>query len=499
MLGARAAEDALLRGQRSAQEGMAAMRDLDAVRSLLAGPGPTTLKDLPWIAFFIIVLMLVHMLIGMIALLGGMALLMLTWIADRATSGPTERAGRFVALRVMRGEAGLRHVGTLTALGMRERMLDPWEEANLQCLAAQSRSAQSVNRLAAISKMGRMLLQSLILTVGAWLVINGEASAGVIFASSMLAARALAPVDQAIGNWRSLVAARQGWKRLQALLAQTAPPPPPMIIVLLPPCRNLLVEQLAVTLPGLGRVTVQGVDFALEAGDCLAAIGPSGAGKSSLGRALTGLWLPARGLIRLNGARLDQWASDALGRHMGYLPQTVGLLEGSVVQNIARFDGQATSEAVIAAACAADVHEMILSLPHGYDTPVAPDGGNLSQGQQQRIGLARALYGDPFLLVLDEPNSNLDMDGDRALEKAIASVGLRGGIIFVIAPRPSAIAGANRIVFLRDGRMEGFGPRDEMMRRFAVRRADGRENGEAPVFARASVSAIPSVAQDTKA
>ncbi len=466
----RAMGEMALRGARAPGDGMGPMRDLDNVRAFLAGSGPATLIDLPWIIFFVGVLMLMHVWIGLAALVGGVLLLALTVVANRVTAAPTARVNLLVAARNGLAETALRHIETLTALGMRGRMLDRWQEYNLACLAAQSGLARSTGMLVGLSRFGRMLLQSLILTVGAVLVILGDASAGVIFASSILSARALAPVDQAIANWRSLVAARQGWKRLAELLARV-PASQAERTELPRPQHELRVEELLVAPPGTQRITVQGVDFALQAGDGLAIIGPSAAGKSSLGKALLGIWQPVRGAVRLDGARLDQWPADGLGPLLGYLPQNLGLLEGTVAGNSARFEPGASSEAVVRAAQAARFHDLILSLPQGYETPVGPDGAGLSAGQQQRIALARALYGDPFLVLLDEPNSNLDTEGDRALQAAISSVRMRGGIVIVIAHRSSVLAAVNKLLLMREGRMKGFGPRDEMLRRFTRRAA----------------------------
>lgn len=484
----RAMTDAAVFGGRSAGDGLAPMRDLESVRSFLSGSGPSTLIDLPWIAFFMIILLLLHVWLGVTALIGGALLVTLTLITDRVTKKPTERLSMVSAYRNAQAESNLRHAEMLTAMGMRERMLDRWQHINAYYLSAQQGIGRSVTTLGGISKIGRMLLQSVILTVGAILVIDGKASGGVIFASSILSARALAPVDQAIANWRGFASARLGWRRLCDLLNRI-PPEPDMQMMLPKPTSELRVEQLVIAPPGTQRVTVQGVDFSLKAGDALAIIGPSAAGKSSLGRALIGVWRPVRGAVRLDGAALDQWPGDTLGQSIGYLPQTVELLEGSVAENIARFEPEPKSEDIIAAATAAGVHEMIVGLPQGYETPVGNDGRNLSVGQQQRIALARALYGQPFLVLLDEPNSNLDADGDAALEKAIASVRERGGIAIVIAHRPSALSNVNLVLVLRDGRVEVMGPRDEVLRKVMSRPVPIQDSHAAEAPAGASAQA----------
>jgi len=315
--------------------------------------------------------------------------------------------------------------------------------------------------LSAAAKVLRMLLQSVVLAVGAYLVIHQEASAGIIIAGSILAARALAPVDLAIANWKGFVAARQSWQRLNKLLlilpAQQQPMP------LEAPVRLLTVESVSAAPPGVPKIVVQDISFQLEAGQGLGIIGPSGSGKSSLVRLVVGVWRPVRGNVRLDGAALDQWSSDALGRHIGYLPQDVELLAGTVAQNISRFEPDADTEAVIAAAKAVGVHDLIVRLPAGYDTPVGEQGSALSAGQAQRIALARAVYRDPFLVVLDEPNSNLDSEGEEALTRAILGVRERKGIVIVVAHRPNAIAGVDRILMMNQGGAQAIGPKDEVL------------------------------------
>ena len=337
-----------------------------------------------------------------------------------------------------------------------------WEASNKAYLDAQDRLSGAASKLGSFSKVFRLFLQSPILSVGALLVIDGQASGGVIFAASLLFGRALAPVDMAIGNWRNFTATRASWARLNELLA--AVPAAASSNVLLPlPSRELVVEGLQVAPPGHPVAAVSNVGFALEAGSVLGVIGPSGAGKSSLARTLVGAWAPRRGAVRLDGATIDQWSSERLGQAIGYLPQSVELFDGTIAENIARFSAKPDSEAVIAAARLAGVHEMVVRLPMGYDTPIGRDGSWLSAGQRQRIGLARALYGDPFLLVLDEPNSNLDQEGEAALEAAIGAARERGCIVIVVAHRPAILGQASHVILLRNGCMEGFGPRDDVL------------------------------------
>lgn len=458
----RSISDLGLYGGRVDGDGLTAMRDLDNIRGFLATGGPAALIDLPWIVFFMAVLFLLHVWLGVAGVIGAAILIALTVFNDRATRNGTRDLGGLAANRSGMAESNLRHVELFASMGMRERLRLRWEGLNRQYLEAQDQLGQTVSRTGSISRILRLLLQSVMLTVGAVLVIDGEASGGVIFASSILFGRALAPVDTAIANWRSFAAAREGWARLNRLFE--AIPEGDDAQVLLPlPKRDLAVEHLHLSPPGTQRVTLTNADFRLSGGDCLAVIGPSGAGKTSLARALIGVWRPLRGQVRFDGAAIDQYDPERFGEAIGYLPQTVELIDGTVAENISRFAPEADSAAIIAAAQAAGVHELIVRLPEGYDTSVGRDGAALSAGQRQRVGLARALYGEPFLVVLDEPNSNLDQDGELALEQAINGIKGRGGIAVLITHRPSLLARATHVLFVRDGRVERFGPRDEVL------------------------------------
>ena len=305
------------------------------------------------------------------------------------------------------------------------------------------------------------MLQSAMLGVGALLVIEQQATAGIIIAGSILAGRALAPIDIAIANWKGFVAARHSWHRLNEVLRKVPLEAPQMALPR--PVVSFTVEAASVVPPGTNRAVVQDVSFRLSKGNGLGIIGPSASGKSSLARALVGVWKPVKGTIRLDGAALDQWPSDELGRHVGYLPQDVELFAGTIAQNIARLQAEPDADMVIAAAKAANVHDLILQLPEGYKTEIGDNGTALSAGQRQRIALARALYGDPFLVVLDEPNSNLDAQGDEALTQAVLSVRARGGIAVVIAHRPSAVAAADMLMVMAEGKVRSFGPKDEVL------------------------------------
>jgi ATP-binding cassette subfamily C protein len=306
-------------------------------------------------------------------------------------------------------------------------------------------------------------LQSAVLGIGAYLVIHQQATAGIIIAASILTARALAPIELVIGSWKNFVAARQGWRRLAERLRLVGTAAEPMRLE--DAQQSLAVVGAAVVPPGGKAVAVNDVTFTLSRGDGLGIIGPSASGKSSLARALVGVWPLVRGSIRLDGATLDQWEPDQLGRNIGYLPQDVELFGGTVAANISRFEAEPDSAKVVEAARIAGVHELILALPQGYDTDIGEGGMALSAGQRQRIALARCLYRNPFLIVLDEPNSNLDAAGDEALTKAIVHARQRGAIVIVIAHRPAALAGVNLVMVVAENRMKDFGPKDDVMKR----------------------------------
>jgi ATP-binding cassette subfamily C protein len=448
-------------------EGLQPLRDLDSLRSFLSGSGPNALFDLPWLPVYLIICFMFHPYIGLAALFGAIILGVITILTETMTRDPTRAATGFAMTRTALAEASRRNAEVLAAMGMTGRISVLWADANTKYLAAQQRASDVAGGFGSASKVLRMMLQSGVLAVGAYLVIYQQATAGIIIAGSILSARALAPVDMAIANWRGFVGARQGWKRLTDLLALLPAQAPPM--ELRSPSQSVVVESASVAPPGTDKLVVQDANLILQAGNGLGIIGPSGSGKSSLARMLVGVWRPVRGRIRLDGAALDQWSPELLGGHIGYLPQDVELLAGTVAQNIGRFSEPQSAEAIIAAATAAGVHDLIVGLPNGYETQVGESGTALSAGQAQRVALARALYGDPFLVVLDEPNSNLDAEGDEALSRAITSVRARGGIVVVVAHRPSAIAGVDLLLMMTQGRVQAFGPKDEVLSRVLQR------------------------------
>jgi ATP-binding cassette subfamily C protein len=442
-------------------EGLQPLRDLDNVRSFLGGMGPSAFFDLPWLPLYLAICFAFHVMIGLTALVGAIILVSLTLVTEYLSRQPAREAMGLAARRNDLATASRRNAEVLVAMGMFGRLTQRWGQANEKYLEGNQRASDIAGGLGAIAKVLRMMLQSAVLGVGAYLVIHQEATAGIIIAGSILSARALAPVDLAIAHWKSFVAARQSWRRLNQLLEQMPVRPAPTLLQT--PSSQLSVEGVSIVAPGDQKVIVQDVSFTLSAGHGLGVIGPSGSGKSSLIRALVGVWLPFRGKVRLDGAALDQWSSDVLGRHIGYLPQDVELFTGTVAQNICRFDPEAKSDQIIAAAKEAGVHDMIIKMRDGYNTQVGEQGAALSAGQAQRIALARAVYGDPFLIVLDEPNSNLDTEGDEALTRAVRGARERGAIVVVVAHRPIGIEGVDQILVLKDGRMQAFGPKEQVL------------------------------------
>lgn len=445
-------------------DGLTPMRDLDQIRGFLASAGPAAFFDLPWILFFLAVLGLLHPWLGLATLAGALVMVGITYATHLSARAPSKALAGVTAARFAAAERVVHHAETLAALGMLGRAQQRIGAIHGHYLTAQEQLATLVGRFGGASRTFRMFLQSGVLTVGALLVLSGQASAGVIFASSILSGRALGPIDVAIANWRGFAGAQAAWRRLSALLA--AHPVAARPGLALPyPRRELSVTALSVAAPGGERLVLQGIDLRLAAGDVLGVIGPSAAGKSSFARALLGLWAPVRGSVRYDGATPDQWEWDRLGAVIGYLPQTVELFDGTIAENIARFDPHGQAGTIIDAARLAGVHELIVTLPQGYDTRVGHNGAGLSAGQRQRIGLARALYGNPFLIVLDEPNSNLDLAGEQALAAAIAASRARGAIVVVITHRSAILNQASHVLLLRDGRAAAFGPREQVLAR----------------------------------
>lgn len=437
------------------------LRDLEALRGFLSGPGLVALFDAPWIPLFLLVLFVIHPWIGWLTVGGAVLVIALAWLNQRLSGDAVSRGMTLDAAERGFAEQGRRNAEAVVSMGMQDAVVQRWRSQHDRTLATTQTGSDPSELIAALSRGFRMLLQSAVLTVGAWLVLRHEISAGMIIAASVLSGRALAPVDQAIGQWRGIGRALEAHRRLRAFFA-AQPDTVPHIDLPLP---KGAVEVLGVTkhAPGAARSEktriLDGIRFRLEPGDGVGVIGNSAAGKSTLARILVGAWDPDEGEIRLDGATPTQWDRRVLGRAIGYLPQNVELFPGTIRDNIARFDPDATDAAVMAAAELAGVHEMILQLPEGYAARVGDPaaGVQLSGGQIQRIGLARAVYGTPHLVVLDEPNANLDMAGDEALSRAIRALRARGAIVVVVAHRPSAIAALNKVLVLKAGRVQRFG------------------------------------------
>jgi PrtD family type I secretion system ABC transporter len=454
---------------RTVGDGLQPVRDVATIRSFLTGSGPVVFFDLPWLPFFLALCFLFHFLIGLVATVGAAVLLILAIASEILTRGPVKQGALVNSRQLGLAAAAQRNAELLVSMGMTKSVRERWLLVNDEQAALQARGSDVAGGLSAISKAFRFLLQSAVLAVGAYLVINQQATGGIIIASSILTARALVPVELVISHWRGALAARQSWARLNALMK--ALPQQGERLSLPAPVATLEVEDLVVRAPGGGKTLVQGVRFNVKAGEAVGVIGPSGSGKSSLARALAGVWSASHGAVRLDGAPLHQWDRERLGAHIGYLPQDVELFAGTIAENIGRLAAPIESAAVIQAAQAAGVHNMILRFEAGYETQVGDQGALLSKGQRQRIALARALYNEPFLVILDEPNSNLDQEGDDALTDAILSVKARGGIAVVVAHRANAVSAVDHVLVMMDGRMQAFGPKDEVLKRVLARPA----------------------------
>lgn len=453
---------------------MAALRDLDAVNKLLASPIFLALFDLPWVPVFLAAIFLFHPFLGLLAIGGGVLLIVVTLMNQSFTAKPLQTAtGAQIASDRMsdqiRDEAEL-----VQALGMRKASFLRWRTARERAVNAMLTASDLGGGFSTFTKTFRAFLQSAILALGAYVVLQGEMTGGAMVAGSILMGRALAPVEQAVGGWALVARAREGWARLAVLLT-TIPREQPRTP--LPRPRSVLDAQaLTVVPPGSQLATLRAVSFRIDPGQAMGIIGPSGAGKSTLARAICGVWRPANGSIRLDGAALDQYDPDVLGQLIGYLPQRVTLFDGTIAENIARLSPNPDAEMVVEAAKRAAAHQLILDLPEGYDTRVSLVGGRLSGGQIQRVGLARALYGNPALLVLDEPNANLDNEGSQALNTAIRGMKAAGGAVLIMAHRPAAIAECDTLLVLEAGVRRAFGPREEVLKAMVQNAADLTRN-----------------------
>jgi PrtD family type I secretion system ABC transporter len=436
------------------------LRDVNTMRTFLGGAGLTALFDAPWLPIFLLVIFLFHPVLGLVALIGALAMVTLAVLNERLTRKPLERsqaearrAGRFIDMNVRNAEV-------VNALGMLPAVTKRWSQLNDAALVEQMRASGIGGALTGWTKFARQAIQLAMLAAGAYLVVNQDATAGVMIAGTVLLGRALAPVEALVAGWRNLVEAKNAWRRLHELLAANPPAEPATEL----PAPEGRVEVEAVAFRLGEKVILRGICFKLAAGESLGLIGPSASGKSSLARVLVGVWKPASGVVRLDGADVAAWPRERLGPHLGYLPQDVELFAGTVAENIARL-GSPDSTEVVLAAQRAHVHDLILRLPKGYDTDIGESGQSLSPGQRQRIALARALYGKPKLVVLDEPNANLDHEGEEALLRALETLKAEGATVVVIAHRPSLLRNVDKMLVLNDGAVASFGPRAEVMAR----------------------------------
>lgn len=465
---------------RAPREAATGLRDLEAVQRLITSPALMALFDLPWVPLFFLGIFIFHPLMGILAVAGAVVLLLVALLNQLTTRKPLEAANAagFASEQLgahIRSESEMVH-----SLGMRGAAFDRWQIARGRSLDTTIEAADASGTFTALTKSFRLFLQSAMLGLGAYLVLMNELSPGAMIAGSILLGRALAPIELLVGQWALFQRAREGWRNLSVLLGHIPPDEPRTELP--KPQAKIVADQVTVVPPGEQQAALRMISFTVAPGQAVGVIGTSGAGKSTLARVLTGVWRPAGGKIRLDGAALDQYDPDVLGQHVGYLPQRVQLFDGTIKENIARMSMTPDDAEVIAAAKTADAHEMILKFPDGYDTRVSATSGRLSGGQIQRIGLARALYGDPVIVVLDEPNSNLDNDGSTALNKAIKALKAKGRVVFIMAHRPSAIQECDLLLVLENGARRAFGPKDEVLAEIVknhgdIKRSTGKAGG----------------------
>lgn len=461
-----------------------ALSDFTNVRQFLTGNGLFAFFDAPWTPIFIVVIFLMHPLLGLVSLAGGILLLVLTYITEKATQQPLGAAnGAGIAANQFVSNS-FRNAEVIEAMGMFPALRKRWYALHCKMLGLQTLASDRAGIISACTKFSRVSVQSLILGAGALLVIEGSITPGTMIAASILMGRALAPVELAIGTWKQLVGARSSYARLTKLLGDF--PHVDKGMSLPAPKGELRVENLIAGAPGSNAPIVRGVSLAIPQGKVVGVVGPSGSGKSTLARVVVGVWPALSGKVRLDGADVYSWSKDELGPWVGYLPQDVELFDGTVAENIGRF-GDLDAQAVVQAAQRAGVHDMILRLPQGYDTPIGVGGSVLSGGQRQRVGLARAMYGQPSLVVLDEPNSNLDDVGEAALVSALNQLKAEGKTVIVITHRTSVLSAVDLLLVMRDGTAQAFGPRNEVLA--ALNQAAQQAAAAAPRPAVAQVSA----------
>jgi len=438
------------------------LQDVSSLRQFLSGAAPATFFDIPWAPLYIAIMFLFHWSLGVVGIIGASIIFILAWLNEVSTRKPEQDASSQRIKGQMFADISHRNADTVVAMGMRGNMQNRWQGYTDKAAHATIVGSDRAGSLASTSKAFRMFVQSGILGWGALLAVQGIITPGTMIAGSIIMGRALAPIQMALGQWRGFIGARQAFNRLNAFYEII--PEQSENLSLPAPTGALSVTNILAAPPGSKVPVLTGLNFTVKPGQGLGIIGPSASGKSTLARLLVGIWIPQKGSVRLDGATFDQWNSDELGPYIGYLPQQVELFDGTIGENIGRFRQDASAEDIVLAARRAAVHDMILHLPDGYDTRIGEGGAVLSGGQVQRIALARALFGDPVLVVLDEPNANLDTEGDAALTAAIADLRKRGKTVVVMAHRPSAIAAVDQLLMLKEGKQIAFGPKDDVIK-----------------------------------
>ncbi|RZI70715.1 MAG: type I secretion system permease/ATPase, partial [Pseudomonas sp.] len=470
------------------------LNDLTSLRQFLTGNGLFAFFDAPWLPVYTAVMFLFHPWFGWMTVVSAVVLVALAYVNHRYTGGALAEANKQSLTANLHTTKSLRNAEVIESMGMLDTLMGRWAVRQRRVLVLQSGASDKSGVITSISKTFRAWAQSMMLAAGAYLVITHEINPGLMMAGSILLGRALAPIDQMIGSWKGFVSARVQYQRLNETLDKLNAEPERMSLP--DPEGHLQVESLFVAPPGAKAAVIKNISFVTPAGSIVGIVGPSAAGKSTLARSLLGIWPPQHGVVRLDGADISAWDKQKLGPHLGYLPQDIELFEGSISDNIARF-GKIEPDKVVLAARTAGVHEMILQLPDGYDTVIGSEGVNLSGGQRQRIGLARAVYGSPRLIVLDEPNSNLDEVGERALGVALQKMKETGATVFIISHRPNVLSRLDRIMVLNSGTLTMYGPRDQVIAELAQQQAKAQAHAQAqaqgqnpPRVAPASTGAI---------
>lgn len=453
--------------------GSQSLRDLTTLRQFLTGSAINALLDAPWAIIYIVVIFIIHPMNGYVAISGGVLLLCFAVLNEYATKETLGSANELSIKSMSYVDTATRNAEVVEAMGMMPAILKAWQKVNRQVIGEQTLASNRATIISGFSKVVRMILQIAVTGLGAYYVLRNELSTGGIIASSILIGRALAPFETAIETWKSVISARKSYSRLKQMLelpynrndAMSLPAPE----------GNLSVEKVVFAPQNSQKPTLKGINFAIDAGDVLGIIGPSAAGKSTLAKLLVGIWKPASGHVRLDGADVFSWNRNEFGQYVGYLPQDVELFPGTVKENIARMQEDASPEAIVDAAKMANVHDLILHLPNGYETQIGPGGSILSAGQRQRVGLARAFFGDPRLVVLDEPNANLDEAGERALLQTLLNAKTRKITTLIISHRPAILQAVDKILYLNDGVVAGFGPRNDVIAQLNQQTAQVRQ------------------------